>query len=62
MNSFEIVKAKNGFMIFIKDRSRDLHESPWVFETIEGAMNFLKEKFENQSAICGSCSGSGFIK
>jgi hypothetical protein len=62
--NFEIVKAKNGFCIFPSNRNheQDPFEKPWVFETLEAALEFLRDKMKDDKATCGSCHGSGFIK
>lgn len=61
---FEIRKVRNGFCIFIIElqTTANYRKDPWVFETLEGALKFLRDRYEKEEATCGSCFGSGFIK
>lgn len=46
---FEIRKVRNGYVIFDMPSysGNPMTNVPWVFETIEEALQFLKEKFES---------------
>lgn len=43
----EIRKCKNGYMIFDESRyvNGGIQSAPWVFETLENALNFIRETF-----------------
>ena len=47
MKKFEIMKAQNGYLIFEDmDYSRGTYANLFVFENLDEALAFLKEKYE----------------
>lgn len=54
--SFEIRKVKNGYCIFEGGfagygRQNGIDGSPWVFESLDAALEFLRKEFNKPSEI-----------
>lgn len=52
---FQIVKVKNGYAIFDEYGPAHMRRgSPWVFETLDNALEWLRSKFTSHEIETGS--------
>lgn len=49
VNKVIIEKARNGYQVYLREWNYNGQATPipYVFETMEGLLNFVKEQFEN---------------
>ena len=49
VNKVVIEKARNGYQVYLREWNYNSQSTPipYVFETMEGLLDFVKEQFEN---------------